>query len=138
MMLSKSKIIKSPVHKVWKVISDIELVAKLTPACTKTEPLSEQRKGVGTTTRWYSIVHPDNPSVEEIVDWQPLEYYAWRSYDGDTPVVDGVLSVNPTPEGYTILTLTEDFLITDVDLLKNEQEMERELEAIADYFKKNK
>ena len=136
MLLSKSKIIKAPIQAVWEVIADLELIGKLTPACLKIELLSEQKKGIGTTSRWHSSVHPDSPAMEEIVDWQPLEYYAWRSYDGETPVVDGVLSVSPTHQGHTILTLAEDFLVIEVDLLANEREMDRELEAVADYFAK--
>ena len=136
MLLSKSKIIKAPIHEVWAVISNLELIGELTPACTKIELLSEQKKGIGTTTRWHSKVHPDDPAIEEIIDWQPLEYYAWRGFSDDTPVVEGVLSVSPTPQGHTILTLSEDFLITEVDLQMNEVEMEKELIAVAEHFAK--
>jgi hypothetical protein len=109
-------------------------MGELTPACTKIEVISEQKKGVGTQTRWHSSVHPDDPTDEEIVDWRPLESLGWIGYNGDTPVMEGSLTITPTPEGYTILTFSEDFLITDVNLLKNEHEMLRELDSVKAYI----
>jgi hypothetical protein len=111
-------------------------MGELTPACTKIEVISEQKKGVGTRTRWHSSVHPDEPSDEEIVDWRPLESLGWIAYNGDIPLMEGSLTIAPTPEGYTILTFAEDFLVADVNLLKNEHEMLRELDAVRAYIEK--
>ncbi len=138
MEITKSKIIKAPIQVVWEVISDLPLTGQLTPACEKIEVIGSQTRGVGTQTLWHSTVHPDEPSLEEIIDWQPLESYSWEGMAGETPMVIGTIMLSPTPQGHTILTLVEDFLLIDVDLLANEREMENELNAVADYIENKK
>ncbi|MHA1917856.1 MAG: SRPBCC family protein [Candidatus Ranarchaeia archaeon] len=134
MILTKSKIIKAPIEFVWTVISDLPLMGELTPACTKIEVLSEQTKGVGTETLWHSRVHPEQASKEEIIEWRPLEKLSWKGYDGDAPFMVGSLTIAPTPEGYTILTFCEDFLVNTTKLLINEVEMENELVSVKKYI----
>ncbi len=134
MRLTHSRIIKAPIELVWTVISDLPLMGKLTPACTKIEIISKQTKGVGTQTRWYSTVHPDEPSTEEIIDWRPLESLTWVAYIDETPLMEGSLLIAPTPQGHTILTFSEDFLLAEVDLTQNELEMIREIESVKKYI----
>ena len=133
MRITKSAVIKAPIHEVWAVISNIGQAASLTPDCDKFEWLSEQRKGIGTRSRW---IHGERVSEEEIVAWRPLEYYEWRGTRNGVPVLDGRAEVCPTPQGYTIYTISEDFLDEDHDLIRCEETLAGEVRKIRVHFEK--
>ena len=133
MRVTKSVIVKAPIHEVWPVISDVCRAANLTPNCSNFELLSKQKKGVGTKSRW---IHEDYDTIEEIVAWQPLEYYEWRATREGVPVIDGRADVCPTPEGYTIYTVSEDFLDDDHDMLQAEEIIGGEVRNVKELFNK--
>jgi len=134
MQLVKSKIIKVPLVFAWRIISDVPLMGELTPDCLKAETVSLHKKGLGAKHRWYSKDHPGEFSLEEITYWSPLEGLSWRAFQEGIPFMEGSLTLAPTLEGYTILIFSEDFFSEDVDLLKNEEEMEKELESLRRYM----
>jgi hypothetical protein len=134
MKLIKSKIIKAPIDLVWSIISDLTLMGELTPTCEKVEILTEHTKGLGTQSRWHSKLRPGKSTVEEIIVWQPLDRLSWQGPVGEPPVIIGELAVTPITNGHTLLTFSEDFLSTEVDLLQNELGMEKELDSVKKYI----
>ena len=131
MRITKSTVIKAPIHEVWRVISDISQASSLTPDCSNFELLSKQTKGVGTKSRW---VHGDYVDEEEIVAWRPMESYEWRSTREGVTVIEGRAEVYATPQGYTIYTISEDFLDDAHDLLQAEKTLDGEVNTIREHF----
>ncbi len=104
--LREEKRINSPVARVWRIIEkhlQHPETSTQDPDPTqiqdvKGEPLSEQRSGVGTRTRWF-YEYRGKPFVWDdiVIEWDPGRKVAWRATS--TWVMEDSFTLQPLEDG---------------------------------------
>ena len=131
-----SLVIPAEPHTVFDVLTDFDRFQELDASNVRMEFLSDQRRGVGTRTRW-RIERWEFPEErdEEVVAWDEGRSYTFRTLT--PPLKDGTLTFEPHPEG-TLMTFRNVFVKDMDDPQRWLAGMVRELVATLKYFEERK
>ncbi|MHA1918049.1 MAG: SRPBCC family protein [Candidatus Ranarchaeia archaeon] len=134
-----SGIVNVPIHDVFEYISDLERICKNNEKCLKVEIISNEKKGVGVRSLWYSSLDIGKTRLEEIVVFEENKKIEYLNFglEKKKPRVKGILELVKLNQNQTRITFTEIYfwdktqsnLITTNKMMANQiQEIKRVLE----------
>ncbi|MHA1916865.1 MAG: SRPBCC family protein [Candidatus Ranarchaeia archaeon] len=125
-VIASSKLIQVSPEKLFSEIRDVKKLSELVPDANCVEVLSSSSVGKGTRSKWGSQVLPGTWYYQEITEFEENRELGWVTIGMEEELlVKGCLGLFETPNGDTVICLTEKFMFS-----LNEEEIKARLENI--------